>query len=130
MNELVLGRRAILRAAAVFGAGCGLAQSLPAWAQPLSKGLVRPLPTVSGNDISLAIGGSATNDGGIGMAQALGAHFLDKDGNEAAFGGGIVPQAIHGEGLDRDPVEQGFRQHLQAGIDERSDPARPAAWRA
>jgi CopA family copper-resistance protein len=56
MNELVLGRRALLRAAAVSGAGYGLAQALPAWAQPLSKGLVRPLPTVSGNDISLAIG--------------------------------------------------------------------------
>ncbi|MGX7926925.1 copper resistance system multicopper oxidase [Tsuneonella sp. HG094] len=56
MNELVLGRRALLRAAAVSGAGFGLAQALPAWAQPLSKGLVRPLPTVSGNDIALAIG--------------------------------------------------------------------------
>ncbi|QNE06830.1 copper resistance system multicopper oxidase [Croceicoccus marinus] len=56
MNELVLERRALLRAAAVSGAGFGLAQALPAWAQPLSKGLVRPLPTVSGNDISLAIG--------------------------------------------------------------------------
>src|SRR3990167_6968448 len=56
MNELVLGRRALLRAAAVSGAGFGLAQALPAWAQPLSKGLVRPLPTVSGNDIALTIG--------------------------------------------------------------------------
>ena len=56
MNELVLGRRALLRAAAASGAGLGLAHSLPAWAQPLSKGLVRPLPTVSGTDISLAIG--------------------------------------------------------------------------
>lgn len=56
MNELVLGRRALLRAAAVSGASFGLAQALPTWAQPLSKGLVRPLPTVSGNDISLAIG--------------------------------------------------------------------------
>lgn len=56
MNELVLGRRALLRAAAISGAGFGLAQALPAWAQPLSKGLVRPLPTVSGNDIALTIG--------------------------------------------------------------------------
>lgn len=56
MNNLVLGRRALLRAAAVSGAGFGLAQALPAWAQPLSKGLARPLPTVSGNDISLTIG--------------------------------------------------------------------------
>jgi CopA family copper-resistance protein len=56
MNELVLGRRALLRAAAVSGAGFGLAQALPVWAQPLSRGLVRPMPTVSGNDISLTIG--------------------------------------------------------------------------
>ena len=56
MNQLVLGRRALLRAAAVSGAGLGLAQALPAWAQPLSKGLVRPLPTVSGSDIALTIG--------------------------------------------------------------------------
>lgn len=56
MNELVLGRRALLRAAALSGAGFGLAQALPAWAQPLSKGLVRPLPTVSGNEIALTIG--------------------------------------------------------------------------
>ena len=56
MNELVLGRRALLRAVAMSGAGFGLAQALPAWAQPLSKGLVRPLPTVGGNDIALTIG--------------------------------------------------------------------------
>jgi glycerate kinase len=30
----------------------------------------------------VGIGGSATNDGGIGMAQALGARFLDKNGKE------------------------------------------------
>lgn len=56
MNELVLGRRALLRAAALSSAGFGLAQALPAWAQPQSKGLVRPLPTVSGTDIALSIG--------------------------------------------------------------------------
>lgn len=39
-------------------------------------------------DIYIGIGGSATNDGGIGMAQALGAHFLDKSGEEVGFGGG------------------------------------------
>ena len=33
-------------------------------------------------DISLAIGGSATNDGGMGCLRALGARFLDKDSNE------------------------------------------------
>lgn len=38
--------------------------------------------------IVIGIGGSATNDGGAGMAQALGARLLDKDGNPVGFGGG------------------------------------------
>lgn len=38
--------------------------------------------------IIVGIGGSATNDGGIGMAQALGARLLDADGAELGFGGG------------------------------------------
>ncbi len=33
-------------------------------------------------DISIAVGGSATNDGGMGCMRALGVRFLDKDGNE------------------------------------------------
>lgn len=34
----------------------------------------------------VGIGGSATNDGGVGMLQALGYGFLDKEGNSIAFG--------------------------------------------
>lgn len=34
----------------------------------------------------IGIGGSATNDGGIGMLQALGFGFSDKNGRQAAFG--------------------------------------------
>lgn len=34
----------------------------------------------------IGIGGSATNDGGIGMLQALGFGFLDKDGKQVEFG--------------------------------------------
>lgn len=36
----------------------------------------------------IGIGGSATNDGGVGMAQALGVRFLDTEGEEIGFGGG------------------------------------------
>ena len=36
--------------------------------------------------ILIGIGGSATNDGGAGMVQALGGKLLDKDGNEIGFG--------------------------------------------
>ncbi|MDE7203683.1 MAG: glycerate kinase [Lachnospiraceae bacterium] len=34
----------------------------------------------------IGIGGSATNDGGIGMLQALGYGMLDKDGNQVPYG--------------------------------------------
>ena len=34
----------------------------------------------------VGIGGSATNDGGVGMLQALGFGFLDKNGNQIRFG--------------------------------------------
>ena len=37
--------------------------------------------------IVIGIGGSATNDGGIGMAKALGFKLLNKDGNEICEGG-------------------------------------------
>ncbi len=40
--------------------------------------------------IVIGIGGSATNDGGIGMAQALGVSFKDEAGNELGFGGGCL----------------------------------------
>lgn len=40
--------------------------------------------------IVLGLGGSATNDGGAGLAQALGARLLDGDGNELAPGGGAL----------------------------------------
>lgn len=36
----------------------------------------------------IGIGGSATNDGGAGVIQALGGKLLDRDGNELGFGGG------------------------------------------
>ncbi|KUK07936.1 MAG: Glycerate kinase, partial [Caldanaerobacter subterraneus] len=38
----------------------------------------------------IAIGGSATNDGGAGMATVLGVKFYDKDGREIGLGGGAL----------------------------------------
>ena len=40
----------------------------------------------------IGIGGSATNDGGAGMMQALGARLLDKQGEQIGFGGGTLPE--------------------------------------
>ena len=40
----------------------------------------------------IGIGGSATNDAGAGMAQALGVRLLDGGGNELAFGGAALAE--------------------------------------
>lgn len=42
--------------------------------------------------ILLGIGGSATNDGGVGMLQALGAKFLNAEQQEIGFGGAQLSQ--------------------------------------
>lgn len=50
----------------------------------------------------IGIGGSATNDGGVGLAQALGAHLLDAQGQELPPGGAALARLarIVGETLD------------------------------
>lgn len=45
--------------------------------------------------IVIGIGGSATNDCGAGMAQALGYKLLDISGNEVGFGGGELFKVEH-----------------------------------
>ncbi len=51
----IIDRRQMLRGAALAGSGLALAAYLPAWAQTHSAGLVVPLPTVTGTDITLRI---------------------------------------------------------------------------
>lgn len=52
--------------------------------------------------IILGVGGSATNDGGMGMAQALGISFKDADGKELGYGGGELSRLskIDSSGID------------------------------
>jgi glycerate kinase len=45
--------------------------------------------------IIIGIGGSATNDGGIGAAQALGIQFFDSNEDEVGFGGGELGKIAH-----------------------------------
>lgn len=42
----------------------------------------------------IGLGGSATNDGGVGMLQALGFEFLDEDGAEIGYGGGSLQDIV------------------------------------
>jgi glycerate kinase len=48
--------------------------------------------------IIAGIGGSATNDGGAGMAQALGYRLLDRDGRDLPRGGGALARLEHIDG--------------------------------
>jgi glycerate kinase len=51
----------------------------------------------------IGIGGSATNDGGTGMAQALGVRFLDAEGLELPPGGGALAQLAQIDLTNLDP---------------------------
>ncbi|MEC1475045.1 glycerate kinase [Bacillus haynesii] len=44
------------------------------------------------SNIIIGLGGSATNDGGAGMAAALGVKFLNRDGEEIENGGGALAE--------------------------------------
>ena len=55
MTTTTLNRRALIRGGATLGGGVALSSFFPAWAQPVSAGIVAPLPVVSGNDITLRI---------------------------------------------------------------------------
>ncbi|HRV34032.1 MAG TPA: glycerate kinase, partial [Anaerovoracaceae bacterium] len=52
--------------------------------------LIRKALYMNCRKICIGIGGSATNDGGAGMAQALGARFFAEDGSELPPGGGAL----------------------------------------
>ena len=53
--------------------------------------------------VILGIGGSATNDGGAGFAQAIGFRLLDSEGREILPGGGALDQLERIDPLGRDP---------------------------
>ncbi|WP_305407500.1 glycerate kinase [Photobacterium leiognathi] len=53
--------------------------------------------------IIVGIGGSATNDGGIGMAQALGVRFLDENNKQISFGGDALDRLHHIDISNIDP---------------------------
>ncbi|TQL16608.1 glycerate kinase [Zymomonas mobilis] len=53
--------------------------------------------------IIIGVGGSATNDGGAGMAEALGVRFLNKDGRPIARGGGSLSELVEIDVFGIDP---------------------------
>lgn len=70
--------------------------------------LIRAAANYGADKILLAVGGSATADGGVGAAQALGWKFLDSAGKQVGFGGGqleYIVKIIRPEKIDLPEIE-------------------------
>ncbi len=67
--------------------------------------------------IILGIGGSATVDGGMGMAQALGARFVDERGDSVGLGGGALERLVNVDLRDLDPRLRECRIDVACDVD-------------
>ena len=66
--------------------------------------------------ILVGIGGSATNDGGIGAAAALGVKFLDQEGKPVPLTGGALSSITHIDGSDRDSRLEHIRLEVACDV--------------
>ena len=86
------------RAVIEMAAASGLPLLQPAERNPLltstegTGDLLRDALNRGARHIWMGIGGSATNDGGTGMARALGVRFLDRRGRDLPCGGGALAE--------------------------------------
>jgi len=67
--------------------------------------------------IILGLGGSATNDGGVGLLQALGAKFLDAKGNNISVGGAGLAQLASVDLASMDPRLANVRFEVACDVD-------------
>jgi glycerate kinase len=65
--------------------------------------LIRTALDARVSSIIIGIGGSATNDGGAGMAEALGIRFLDRSGSPVGRGGAALASVTQIDLRQRDP---------------------------
>jgi glycerate kinase len=98
------GRTAVMEMAAASGIELVPEGALdPMRATTLGTGeLVRAAMSSGARDIILGLGGSATVDGGIGLAQALGFRLLTADGEDVGRGGSALRSItrIESDGVD------------------------------
>ena len=67
--------------------------------------------------VLLGIGGSATNDGGAGLGQALGYRLLDAEGQEIGPGGGALDRLAAIDASGRDPRLEGVEVAVACDVD-------------
>lgn len=68
-------------------------------------------------NITIGIGGSATNDGGAGMARALGYQFLDTEGRELPEGGAALAELTQLNDSKASPLLQEARINVACDVD-------------
>ena len=68
-------------------------------------------------DVTVALGGSATNDGGMGLARALGARLLDAEGIELAGTGADLGRVARVDLSGMSPLVAGARFHTMCDVD-------------
>ncbi|TYA50596.1 glycerate kinase [Aggregatibacter actinomycetemcomitans] len=111
------GKTAIIEMAAASG----LHLVAPEQRNPLhttsygTGGLIKRALALGVQHIILGIGGSATNDGGVGMLQALGIRFLNFQQQEIGYGGAQLAQLAQ---IDMNALEPRLAQvHIEAACD-------------
>lgn len=68
-------------------------------------------------DVTVALGGSATNDGGMGLARALGARLLDEGGHELAGRGADLERVASVDLSGVSPLVAGARFCMMCDVD-------------
>ena len=79
--------------------------------------LIRAALSSGARKILIGIGGSATSDGGMGMARALGVRFLDEDGEEIPEGGGSLDEMARIEMAGRLSALERVRIEVACDVD-------------
>lgn len=79
--------------------------------------LLRAALDAGARTIVFGVGGSATTDGGAGMLSALGARFLDADGEPVAPGGGGLADLAAADLSDLDPRLSAVELILASDVD-------------
>ena len=116
---LLEGERAIIEMAAASGLPLVPPESRnPMLTSTFGTGeLIRDALSLGMREITLGIGGSATNDGGMGCMRALGARFLDDHGVELKGSGGDLGRASSIDLRDFDSRVAGARFRVMCDVD-------------
>lgn len=114
----VAGKRAVVELAEASGLTRCQGPLQPLTATTYGTGeLVRAALDLGCRSVVLAVGGSASNDGGAGLLQALGARLLDQNGGDLPRGGAALCHLASVDLSGLDPRLQGCHFTLATDVD-------------